>query len=182
MRSYPRFPAVIPRAGVGSPRAPHPSATVVHPKVVPFDLHALGTPPALFLSQDQTLHQVAHSGHLSQRTEFVSIRVEVTAPSLARRFTGIDGVLKSYELHFSCQGAGSRGSDQTEFPPLRREAPATYSSHCRARIVSRAAPSALATATSSSAHQCQPPQPSYSTEPGPQCQGPICRSCLCSPG
>src|SRR6185437_1788321 len=27
------------------------------PKRLPFDLHALGTPPALFLSQDQTLHQ-----------------------------------------------------------------------------------------------------------------------------
>ena len=27
------------------------------PKGLPFDLHALGTPPALFLSQDQTLHQ-----------------------------------------------------------------------------------------------------------------------------
>lgn len=27
------------------------------PKAPPFDLHALGTPPALILSQDQTLHQ-----------------------------------------------------------------------------------------------------------------------------
>src|SRR5690606_17424453 len=27
------------------------------PKRLPYDLHALGTPPALFLSQDQTLHQ-----------------------------------------------------------------------------------------------------------------------------
>ena len=27
------------------------------PKAAPFDLHALGTPPALILSQDQTLHQ-----------------------------------------------------------------------------------------------------------------------------
>ena len=27
------------------------------PKGLPFDLHALGTPPALILSQDQTLHQ-----------------------------------------------------------------------------------------------------------------------------
>ena len=27
------------------------------PKDAPFDLHALGTPPALILSQDQTLHQ-----------------------------------------------------------------------------------------------------------------------------
>ena len=30
-----------------------------HPKVAPFDLHALGTPPALLLSQDQTLHQIS---------------------------------------------------------------------------------------------------------------------------
>jgi hypothetical protein len=29
------------------------------PKGFPSDLHALGTPPALFLSQDQTLHQSA---------------------------------------------------------------------------------------------------------------------------
>ena len=27
------------------------------PKATPFDLHALGTPPAFILSQDQTLHQ-----------------------------------------------------------------------------------------------------------------------------
>src|SRR5699024_10466287 len=29
------------------------------PKATPFDLHALGTPPALILSQDQTLHHVS---------------------------------------------------------------------------------------------------------------------------
>ena len=34
-----------------------PVRHVSRPKATPFDLHALGTPPALILSQDQTLHQ-----------------------------------------------------------------------------------------------------------------------------
>src|SRR5690606_21731735 len=49
-RGYP------PRRG----RLPTCSSPVRHgrpPKRLPYDLHALGTPPALFLSQDQTLHQ-----------------------------------------------------------------------------------------------------------------------------
>jgi hypothetical protein len=57
MRYYTRFPEDIPHTRAGQLRAPHPSATVTHPKVRPFDLHALGTPPAFILSQDQTLHQ-----------------------------------------------------------------------------------------------------------------------------
>ena len=36
------------------PRVPQPCATVVRKR--PCDLHALGTPPAFVLSQDQTLH------------------------------------------------------------------------------------------------------------------------------
>lgn len=42
-------------------RLPTWSSPVRHvsgPKTTPFDLHALGTPPALILSQDQTLHQM----------------------------------------------------------------------------------------------------------------------------
>jgi hypothetical protein len=56
MRNYPPFPRAIPHQRAGSPRVPHPSATGTA-KTAPFDLHALGTPPALILSQDQTLHQ-----------------------------------------------------------------------------------------------------------------------------
>ena len=56
MRNYPAFPRATPHQWAGSPRVPHPSATGT-PEGTPFDLHALGTPPALILSQDQTLHQ-----------------------------------------------------------------------------------------------------------------------------
>jgi hypothetical protein len=56
MRNYPRFPMAIPHPRAGSPRVTHPSAAVA-PESTPLDLHALGTPPALILSQDQTRHQ-----------------------------------------------------------------------------------------------------------------------------
>ena len=42
-----------------------PVRHVMTPKDHPSDLHALGTPPALILSQDQTLHQCRRSGYLS---------------------------------------------------------------------------------------------------------------------
>ncbi len=62
MRYQPRFPGVVPHTGVGWARATHPSAADPRRSVGPRDLHALGTPPALFLSQDQTLwHVVARS-------------------------------------------------------------------------------------------------------------------------
>ena len=38
-----------------------PVRRVSGPKPTPLDLHALGTPPALILSQDQTLHQYARA-------------------------------------------------------------------------------------------------------------------------
>ncbi len=54
----------LPRVSAGYPlpvgRLATCSSPVRHvspPKRTPFDLHALGTPPALILSQDQTLHQ-----------------------------------------------------------------------------------------------------------------------------
>src|SRR5918995_654421 len=56
MRNYPAFPRATPHQWAGSPRVPHPSATLISEETT-FDLHALGTPPALILSQDQTLHQ-----------------------------------------------------------------------------------------------------------------------------
>ena len=40
---------------VGYLRITHPFATRNTRKYFPFDLHVLGTPPALILSQDQTL-------------------------------------------------------------------------------------------------------------------------------
>ena len=57
MRNYPAFPRATPHLGTDCPRVPHPSATGTT-EAAPFDLHALGTPPALILSQDQTLHHI----------------------------------------------------------------------------------------------------------------------------
>ena len=66
MRAYPELPTVsdgYPRAHGSFPTCSSPVRHVSHPKVTPSDLHALGTPPALILSQDQTLHQVRVSRH-----------------------------------------------------------------------------------------------------------------------
>lgn len=59
--------AVLPTISGGYPpprgRSPTCSSPVRHvsrPKATPSDLHALGTPPALILSQDQTLHQISN--------------------------------------------------------------------------------------------------------------------------
>ncbi len=41
---------------VDNPRVTHPDATLLRAEALfAFDLHVLGTPPALILSQDQTL-------------------------------------------------------------------------------------------------------------------------------
>ena len=50
---YPSFPTVILVLKAGYLRVTHPFAMVL----LPFDLHVLGMPPALILSQDQTLHK-----------------------------------------------------------------------------------------------------------------------------
>src|SRR5919199_1407611 len=56
MRYYRPFRDVIPRSKAGHPRVTHPFATLLTPcGAFAFDLHVLGTPPALILSQDQTL-------------------------------------------------------------------------------------------------------------------------------
>src|ERR1700675_4961495 len=56
MRYYRPFRNVIPRSKAGHPRVTHPFATLLIPcGIFAFDLHVLGTPPALILSQDQTL-------------------------------------------------------------------------------------------------------------------------------
>ena len=59
-RSYAELPTVS--HGYPPPRGRLPTCyapvrRVSAPKNTPLDLHALGTPPALILSQDQTLHQ-----------------------------------------------------------------------------------------------------------------------------
>ena len=56
IRYYPSFPMVIPVSRVSYLYITHPFATGV--QVHPFDLHVLGMPPALILSQDQTLKKV----------------------------------------------------------------------------------------------------------------------------
>ena len=61
VRAYPELPTVsdgYPRAHGSFPTRSSPVRHVSAPKDAPSDLHALGTPPALILSQDQTLHQV----------------------------------------------------------------------------------------------------------------------------
>ena len=62
----------------GFPRVPHPSATRT-PEGATFDLHALGTPPALILSQDQTLHQLFRAP--SQTSQPGSTRLCLRYPS-----------------------------------------------------------------------------------------------------
>ena len=54
IQSYPSFPTVILVLEAGYLRVTHPFAMVL----LPFDLHVLGTPPALILSQDQTLQKI----------------------------------------------------------------------------------------------------------------------------
>ena len=51
MEYYPSFHQVILHLKVGYQCVPHPFAMGLNP----FDLHALDTPPAFILSQDQTL-------------------------------------------------------------------------------------------------------------------------------
>ena len=55
MRYYPSFPMVIPLCKAGYLRVTHPFATTYRSKS--FHLHVLGMPPALILSQDQTLNK-----------------------------------------------------------------------------------------------------------------------------
>ena len=56
MRYYRPFRDVIPRSKAGHPRVTHPFATLLAAEAAfASDLHVLGTPPALILSQDQTL-------------------------------------------------------------------------------------------------------------------------------
>ena len=56
MRYKRPFRDVIPRSKAGHPRVTHPFATLLMDcSTFAFDLHVLGTPPALILSQDQTL-------------------------------------------------------------------------------------------------------------------------------
>ena len=101
--------AVLPAVSRGYPPRldgfPTCSSPVRHgrpPKRLPFDLHALGTPPALFLSQDQTLHQVPHYGdvYLVMQPNRHSSRCREPRQTELRESSTL------YELRFSCQGAG----------------------------------------------------------------------------
>ena len=56
MRYSRPFRDVIPHSKAGHPRVTHPFATLLAAEATfAFDLHVLGMPPALILSQDQTL-------------------------------------------------------------------------------------------------------------------------------
>ena len=77
-RAYPELPTVsdgYPRAHGSFPTRSSPVRHVSAPKDAPSDLHALGTPPALILSQDQTLHQVRISSpHPPVATGWIGMR------------------------------------------------------------------------------------------------------------
>src|SRR5690606_6204236 len=77
-RAYPELPTVsdgYPRAHGSFPTRSSPVRHVSAPKDAPSDLHALGTPPALILSQDQTLHQVRFSSpHPPVATGWIGMR------------------------------------------------------------------------------------------------------------
>ena len=68
---------------VGYLRLTHPFATRIHRNVFPFDLHVLGTPPALILSQDHTLHNIFITIIFSlTHSSFKRIVVSLTIPSI----------------------------------------------------------------------------------------------------
>jgi hypothetical protein len=79
---------VLPPVSRGYPprlgRFPTCSSPVRHgrpPKGLPSDLHALGTPPALFLSQDQTLHQNGPKTIMSCVISAVGAAKNIPAPT-----------------------------------------------------------------------------------------------------
>ena len=97
---------VLPPVSRGYPprlgRFPTCSSPVRHgrpPKGLPSDLHALGTPPALFLSQDQTLHQNG-----SKAIVCSVFRLSMPGDAFQRPPPPQPGA--PVELRLSCQGAG----------------------------------------------------------------------------
>ena len=106
-------------------RFPTCSAPVRHGRPLPrlpSDLHALGTPPALSLSQDQTLH------HLNQNCMDYPCRTFASFIRLRQRL----GIRQGTRLRLSCQGAGSSQlhapASQTHrivYPPRRHTSRAT---------------------------------------------------------
>ena len=109
--------AVLPPVSRGYPprwgRFPTCSSPVRHgrpPKGLPSDLHALGTPPALFLSQDQTLHQSPPCGGMLYW--FVD---PISLCRIASRGT---------RSRFSCQSTGDRYTSSLaalrSYPSYRR--------------------------------------------------------------
>src|SRR5699024_7415930 len=61
------FPPPIPASGAECSRATHPFAARVPRSAFPLDAHALPTPPACVLSQDQTLHKGPTPGPAPRR-------------------------------------------------------------------------------------------------------------------
>src|SRR5256885_1213169 len=102
MRYYRPFRDVIPHSKAGHPRVTHPFATLLIPcGTFAFDLHVLGTPPALILSQDQTLMLKALS-RLLLRQDFPSDARGREATCLTRgRFIGSALFNPSYVSWFS---------------------------------------------------------------------------------
>jgi hypothetical protein len=101
------------------------------PKAAPFDLHALGTPPALILSQDQTLHQnhcvrtrrpvLRRPGSVRVVPLLVSLPVDLGgghAPPSRAQFLCIDVVVCS-----RCATESNSRPDPMPLLPLQRTTP-----------------------------------------------------------
>ena len=96
--------AAIPEPGVRYPCIPHPFATNFpssYPSGSPFDLHALATPPAFVLSQDQTLRfrfvsesPPAEAGNAQMRSGAYTLTyARENASQPERLFTAPDGIV-----------------------------------------------------------------------------------------
>src|SRR6185436_7102320 len=90
---------VIPHSKVDHPRVTHPFATLIRAEApFAFDLHVLGTPPALILSQDQTL-----KFNLLERAfdcllfSNCVVTICLVSPPVTRRQLTLDGLVARFE-------------------------------------------------------------------------------------
>src|SRR4029450_4369821 len=123
-----QFPRLIPVSGAGYPRVTHPFAARHQPGVATgrssLDLHALGTPPAFILSQDQTLHLRSETpagpearGRVSRRS---SVALEPHAfdhPSRAARGDGRCGGLSLHRSRLIRYPDAPRNRSKGASPP-----------------------------------------------------------------
>ena len=139
MRNYPAFPRATPHRWAGSPRVPHPSATL-SPEGATFDLHALGTPPALILSQDQTLHQNDTPAPPKRRQDFVSrLRASSTMrPIIPPRSKTERGLRSDASVLHLRPPTRSALPPERSHSPVESTAPATNLSTCGAVVSARA--------------------------------------------